>query len=129
MKELCLVSFEYGKFMQCFEIVPGKFNIGHELIKFICYLEDHSMTDYFKGLVANKQFSFDESFFIKELKNKTHITEVNNCADKSDYKYVYIIDLDCEFLCYIKYLQGLINYSANTFEQISEYPYEWKGLI
>lgn len=129
MKELCLVSFEYGKFVQCFEIVPGKFNIGQELIKFICYLEDHSMTDYFKGIVKNKQFSFDESFFIKELKNKTLITEMNSCTDKSDYKYVYIMDLDCEFLCYIRYLQGLINYSANTFEQISEYPYDWKGLI
>lgn len=131
LNNVCLVSFEMGNFKQQFEIEKGAFNIGFELIKFICYIEDYSMMEYFKRLIKNSRFEFNESFFISELKNKTLVKEIvldkNNT--RNNYNWSYIIDLDCEYLCYINYKNGFINYQAFPFEQISEYPYSCYDLI
>ncbi|MDY0215259.1 MAG: hypothetical protein RBS24_07100 [Bacilli bacterium] len=129
-KERCLVSFEFGKFNQHFEIEQGHFNIGEELVKFVCYIEDHNMIEYFQNLIRLKQFTFNESFFIFDLTKKTIVNDLNKeDVKKNFYKWHYIVDLDCEYLCFITYVDHLIKYDAVPFEQISEYPYQWEMLI
>lgn len=129
-KKVCLVTFEYGNFSQNFEIECTNIRVCDELIKFICYLEDYEMIDYFRELVKNGVFTFDESFFIKELKDKTIIKEVEKPKNsKSEYYWSYVVDLDCEYMCYFDCKSGLIKYTAIPFEQLSDYPYSEEKMV
>lgn len=117
-----LITFTFESSEQYFKVEKNELNIGSELVKFICYLEDHSMLSYFTNLLKNKQFNFNEAFCITNLKQKTNVEEV---FDKNEcYVCEYIVDFDCEYLCKIRNSSiGFRNYEAFPFEQLVEYPY------
>lgn len=118
-----LVSFVFEGYEQHYKIKKSNINVGVELVKFICYLEDHEMQTYFKGLLKNKQFNFNEAFCITNLKKDTNVEEIFN-KEKESFVCEYIVDFDCEYLCHIKVSSsGFRNYNAYPFEQLSEYPY------
>ena len=125
MGKLVLISFTYEGFEQYFKVEKNILNIGEELVKFICYIEDHNMSDYFKGLLKNRNFNFNEAFCITNLKQKSNVEEVFD--KKGQYSCEYNIDFDCDYLCVIKNSSlGFKNYEAHPFEQLSEYPYSQK---
>jgi hypothetical protein len=117
-----LISFTFEGQEQYFKVNKNDYNVGEELVKFICYLEDHFMSDYFKSLLKNKNFNFNEAFCITNLKQKTNVEEVP--SKEGVYFCEYIVDFDCDYLCRIKNSSiGFRNYEAYPFEQLAEYPY------
>jgi hypothetical protein len=124
--ENILVSFTFEEQEQHFKIKKNKLNIGEEIVKFICYLEDYKMLEYFTKLVRNKQLNFKEAFCITNLKKDTLVEEIFNRGEEN-FVCEYVLDFDCEYLCHIKTsLLGFRNYTAYPFEQLAEYPYSEK---
>lgn len=122
-----LVSFEYDGHIQNFKILESESVIKGELVKFICYLEDFSMFNYFSQLIKNSSFNFNESFFIKNLQNNSIVEELekNKKIDAKSFSCHFIIDLDCEMLCRVGYSHiGLLMYKAYPFEGLCEFPYQ-----
>lgn len=122
MEKEVLISFIFDGREQFFKVNKTEYNIGKELVKFICYLKDYNMSEYFKGLLKNNQFNFNEAFCITNLKQKTNVEEIS--SKEGIYMCEYMVDFDCDYLCRIKnHSTGLRNYEAYPFEQLAEYPY------
>lgn len=122
-EKVCLVSVVSKNFEQRFEVsVSNSISIGEELIKFICYLDDYKMVEYFRDIIKAGQFNFNDAFFVTRLRTHTNVREVH----KEDKKYVYeyLIDLDLEYLHFTTISKdGLHRTSAITFERLSDYPH------
>lgn len=119
----CVIEFCVGNFEQKFLVDVTKLKekkISLELVKFICYMSDYDMFKYFEDQIKAKQFTFEESFFIDELK-KSYIVKEIQSIDDVRYKYKYTIDFEHRILYYYENM-SLQKCFMYPFELLSDFP-------